>query len=366
MLDLGKSTMEKKLVKKGRLRIYLGYATGCGKSFTLLRDAMTQKQRNQDIAIASLNHSSRSGICDLVGEFPKIGTSSAILNVDEIIASSHETIIIDELALTNPAGSKNKKRYEDVMEVLASGKNVVTTLNVQHLDSVAERLDTALSLKIQERVPDQILNLASSVVLVDVSIEELRARIQSEQVFPKDKAEQALFNFFTYENLCLLRKFALEVTVDDQLKRIQTEKILGSNAREEADPGILAVITDEQELQDLYNKMIHKGAKFASQYSSHFFVVMVHPSRLLSIKKQTGVSALGQKLQDLAKTMGAQFSEMKGPGLSEQIIDFCHQNSIKHLIFAKEHSGSFIQKAIDNTRGIDVHLIDRPAARGEH
>ena len=245
--------MEKKL-KKGRLRIYLGYATGCGKSFTLLKDAIAQKQRKHDIAIASLNHGDRSGICDMLGEFPNVGTTSGALNVDEIIQSSHETIIIDELALTNPAGSKNKKRFEDVIEILNSGKNVITTVNVQHIDSVAERLDTALSLKIQERVPDHLLDIAHAVVFVDVSIDELRARIQSEQVFPKDKAEQALFNFFTYENLCLLRKLALEVTVEDQLKRIQSERILGSSAREEADPGVLAVITDEDELEDLYNK----------------------------------------------------------------------------------------------------------------
>jgi two-component system sensor histidine kinase KdpD len=358
--------MEKKQIK-GRLRIYLGYATGCGKSFTLLKDAIALKQRKHDIAIATLSHGNRSGICDLVGEFPKVGNTSPILNIEEIIASPYDTIIIDELALTNPAGSKNKKRFEDVIEILNSGKNVITTLNVQHIDSVAERLDTALSLKIQERVPDHLLNLASAVIFVDVGIDELRARIQSEQVFPKDKAEQALFNFFTYENLCLLRKLALEVTVEDQLKRIQTEKILGSTAREEADPGVLAIITDEEDLEDLYHKMIHKGAKYSSQYSSHFFVMLVYPTRLLSIRKPgTEQSVLAKKLEALAASLGAEYGVMKGPGLSEQIIDFCQNHSIRHLLFAKEESGSFIQKAIDNTRGIDVHLIDRPSARGEH
>jgi two-component system sensor histidine kinase KdpD len=358
--------MENTQKNKGRLRIYLGYATGCGKSFTLLKDAIAQKQRKQDIAIASLNHGDRSGICDLVKEFPKIGNATHLLNVDEIIASSHDTIIIDELASTNPTGSKNAKRYDDVIEILASGKNVITTLNVQHIDSIAERLDTALSLKIQERVPDHLLTTADSVIFVDVAIDELRARIQSEQVFPKDKAEQALFNFFTYENLCLLRKLALEVTVEDQLKRIQSEKILGSNAREEADPGVLAVITDEEDLEDLYHKMIHKGARYSSQYSSHFYVVMVHPSRLIPKKKSEETSVLAKNLELLSKSMGADYQELKGPGLSEKIIDFCQSNSIRHLLFAKEKSGSFIQRAIDNTRGIDVHLIDRPGPRGEH
>jgi len=354
---------------QGQLRIYLGYATGCGKSFTLLKDAIAQKQRNQSIGVASLNHSERSGICDLVSEFPKVGRKGgqdeSALQLDAILQSDFDTIIIDELAMTNPTGSKNKKRYEDVLEILASGKNVMTTLNVQHIDSIAERLDTALSLKIQERVPDHLFNQASSVVFVDVEIDELRARIQSEQVFPKDKAEQALFHFFTHENLSLLRKFALEVMVDDQLKRIQNEKLLSSGGREEADPGVAAIITDEEDYEDLYQKMIHKGAKYASQYSSHYYVIMVYPSKLLPVRKPNEASALSKRLETLAVSLGGQFLELKGPGLSEQIVDFCQTHGMKHLLFAKVQSSGFIQKAIDHTRGIDVHLIDRPGPRGE-
>lgn len=350
--------------KKGRLRIYLGYATGVGKSFTLLKDAISAQQRGQSIAIAALGHVDRTAICDLAAGLPRIQEAGA-LDLQAIQASTYQTIIIDDLALTNPEGSKNKKRFEDVLEVLASGKDVMTTLNVQHLDSVAERLRESISVRLSERVPDLLLNEASSVVLVDIPIDELRERIQSGQVFAKDKAEQALFHFLTHENLSLLRKFALEVTVEDQLRRILSEKILSSHAREEADPSVLVIISGSEKDEDLFNKMIHKGAKYASQYSSHCYVVLATPNKLLGGKKHHVSDESKNRLKALSESLGASFQEVTGSGVSEQMVEFCNSHNIRHLIIAKDGVESFIQKVMDHTRGVDVHLIDRPSAKGE-
>jgi two-component system sensor histidine kinase KdpD len=252
-----------------------------------------------------------------------------------------------------------------VLEIVHSGKDVFTTLNIQHLDSVAERLRESLSVRLQERVPDLILNEANSLVLVDLPIEELRERLQSGQVFAKDKAEQALFHFLTYENLSLLRKFALETTVEDQLRRIQHEKILSSHAREEADPSVLVIITGREENEDLYNKMIHKGAKYASQHSSHCYVILASPNKFLGIQKRECSPAVKNRLKSLAENLGATFQEVNGSGVAEQMVEFCNAHHIKHLIIPKDGVESFIQKVMDHTRGVDVHLIDRPSAKGE-
>lgn len=353
------------MAKKGHLRIYLSYATGCGKSFALLKDALVYKQRGHSIAIGSLSHSNRSGICDMAAELPRLSTSDGTLDLDAIQNSPYDVIIIDDLAQTNAEGSKNKKRYEDVLEVLKLGKDVFTTLNIQHLDSVAERLRESLSMRITERVPDLVLNEAESLVLVDVPIEELRDRIKSEQVFAKDKAEQALFHFFTHENLSLLRKFALEVTVEDQLRRILNEKILSSHAREEADPSVLVILSGEQTDEDLYNKMIHKGTKLASQYSAHCYVVLASPSKFLGVKKVEVPAAMKTRLKALSESLGSSFQEVKGSGVSEQVVEFCNSHNIKHLIVGKKSVEKFIQKVMDHTRGVDVHLIDRASPRGE-
>ncbi|MBS1957969.1 MAG: hypothetical protein JST80_00715 [Bdellovibrionales bacterium] len=356
--------MTKPKTKKGHLRIYLGYATGCGKSLTLLKDAVAYQERGQKIAILSLSHGKRPGIKEMAAKIPVLPDTGEI-DLDALQKSEYQTIIIDDLALTNLPGSRNKKRYEDVLDVLDIGKDVFTTLNVQHLDSVAERLNQSLSLKIQERVPDLLLNEAHSIVFVDLPIDELRERIKSEQVFPKDKAEQALFHFFTHENLCLLRKFALEVTVDDQLRRILTEKILSSHAREEADPSILVILAGEEDEEDFFNKMIRKGSKFASQYSSHCYVVLANPSKFLGVKKTETPAALKNRLKLLTEGLGATFQEVKGSGVSEQMVEFCSSHNIKHLIVAKAAVEGFIQKVMDHTRGVDVHLIDRPSPKGE-
>jgi two-component system sensor histidine kinase KdpD len=350
---------------KGRLRIYLGYATGCGKTFTLLQDALALKDRGNKVAIAAIGSPKRSGIGEILTQFPQLKFEEN-LNLAEIVASPYDTIIIDELALTNPNGSKNAKRYEDVFEILDSGKNVFTTLNVQHLDSIAERLDTALRLEIHERVPDLVLNRADAVVFCDLSIDELQTRIQSQQIFTGEKAERALFHFFTYENLCLLRKFALEVTVADQLRRIQTEKMLHSHARSEADPGVLTVITEDEKLVDVFTKMIHKGAKLASSHSAHFYVILAQPARLLGGRNKGERSEFAKRMKDLSESLSGIYLELQGPGLPSQLVNHCHVYGIRHLVFAKEQSARFIEKAIHQTRGIDVHLIDRATPRGEH
>jgi two-component system sensor histidine kinase KdpD len=350
---------------RGRLRIYLGYATGSGKSFYLLRDAVSAQQRGQKIAIAALEHMNRAGICNFVPAFPLLQPEGEPFNVDQVIASDFDTIIIDELAYSNPPGSKNKKRYEDVIEILDSGKSVFTTLNIQHVDSVAERLVTALNFKINERVPDQVLNRSDAIVFVDISIFELQARIESGQIFAKDKAEQALFHFFTHENLCLLRKLTLELLAEDQLSKIESERILGAKAREEANPAVLVVITDDFPLEPLFEKMIHKGAKLASNYRSHCHVVSVRSSHFLKMKKTISGADHQAKMKALAESLGATHLEMEGPGLSQKIVQYCGEHSIKHLVFAKEQSSNFIQKVIHHTHGIDVHLIDRPTPKGE-
>lgn len=358
--------MNMKTKVRGQLRLYLGYATGCGKSFTLLRDALALSDRGVKVAIATLTHHDRAGIKEMSEKLKHIPYKTN-LPVKDILSSDYNTIVIDDLAHTNAPGSKNKKRFEDIFELLEGGKNVMTSLNVQHLDSVAERLETALAIKIQERVPDQLLNQTDSITFVDLSIDELRTRMKSGQIFAKDKAEQALFNFFTHENLTLLRKFSLEQVVEDQLKKIKNERLLEGNALSEADPSVLVLVTDEEKFEETYHKMIHKGAKLAAQYWSHSYVAMIKPRRLITGKvlggKKPNLEKFKKQIQSITESLGGIFSEMNGSSIDVQIIQFCEQHSIKHLVLAKNQGGSLIEKLIKNTRSVDLHLIDTQAPR---
>jgi two-component system sensor histidine kinase KdpD len=345
---------------RGKLRIYLGYATGCGKSYTLLRDAVALSERGKKVAIAALSHDDRPGIREMSKKLAQIEMKASI-PISDIIASDINTIIIDDLAHTNVAGSKNIKRYEDIFEILEGGKDVFTTLNIQHLDSVAERLETALEIKIKERVPDTLLNQTDSVIFVDLCIDELRNRLKSGQIFAKDKAEQALFNFFTHENLTLLRKFALEEVVEDQLKKIQSERLLEGNALVEADPSVLVLISDEEKFENTFNKMIHKGAKLAAHYWSHSYVAVYRPRRLIGgtvLGKKTDRDSFLSRMKTTTESLGGVISEMSGSGLTDQIVQFCDQHSIKHLVLAKNQGNRFLDAIMKKTRGVDIHLID--------
>lgn len=333
----------------GKLRVYLGYATGCGKSFALLRDALFAHQRGKKISIATLNHDTRPGILDLAKQLPRTEHKS----LSDLENSSATTLIIDELG-----GLQPESQLENIIHLLQRGKNIWTTLNVQHLDSVAERLDSAIHVHIKSRVPDSILNLAESVVFVDTCIDDLRARFEAGQIFPKDKAEQALAHFFTHENLVLLRKIALEEVVESQLKSIENEKILSAGALSEADPSVLVVITDEEKYSEFFLKMIHQGAKLASHYSCHFQVALVTPKKIIK-RKSTATNWIAP-LEKLALELGGSFLSLKGKSVINDIVRFTTENHVRHLVFAKPHLKSLLAPVSESLQGIHIHLIDKP------
>src|SRR6516165_7138872 len=204
--------------QRGRLKIYLGFAAGVGKTYEMLQEAQRLKSQGVDVVIGIVETHGRAETVALAKGLEQVprrrleyhGVVLEEMDLDALMARKPTVALVDELAHTNAPGSRNAKRYQDVDELLQVGINVISTLNIQHLESLYDMVERAIGVKVKERVPDYVLGMADQLVNVDVSAEDLRERLQAGKVYPPERIDTALQNFFTQVNLTRLRELALE------------------------------------------------------------------------------------------------------------------------------------------------------------
>src|SRR5271165_4177982 len=197
-----------------KLRIYIGAAPGVGKTYHMLHDAHLMRKQGLDVVIGLVETHGRQETQDQIGDLeivplrviPYRGVNLKEMDVDAIMARHPQTVIVDELAHTNVPGSKNRKRYEDVLELLEAGINVMTAVNIQHLETLNDAVSRSANTTIRETVPDNFFTRADEVVNVDLTVEELRTRLREGKIYASEKVEQALANFFRKGNLNMLRE----------------------------------------------------------------------------------------------------------------------------------------------------------------
>src|SRR5262245_14380891 len=203
--------------KRGRLKIYIGSAAGVGKTYRMLQEAESLRERNVDVVLGFIEPHNRPETEALVRDLETVprkkleyrGVTLEEMDVDAIIARQPEVVIVDELAHTNVPGSRNAKRYEDVLDLLHAGINVISAVNIQHIESLNDIIVRNLGVTVRETVPDSVLAQADQVVNIDVSAEYLRQRLSEGKIYAKEKITAALENFFTTHNLTMLRELAL-------------------------------------------------------------------------------------------------------------------------------------------------------------
>src|ERR1700758_4084992 len=205
-----------------KLKIYLGAAPGVGKTYQMLEDAHLMRKRGIDVVIALVEPHKRADTEAMIRDLEVIPQRAIPyrsvmlheMDLTAILARHPQVCIVDELAHTNVPGSKNRKRYEDVLELLDAGISVMTAVNIQHLETLNDAVARSASTMIRETLPDSFLRSADEVVNVDVPIDELRARLRAGKIYPSEKIEQALANFFRKGNLTMLRELALRTTAE--------------------------------------------------------------------------------------------------------------------------------------------------------
>ena len=355
--------------EKGKLKIYIGAAPGVGKSYQMLHDANDMKKSNRDIIIGLIETYGRKGTEEQVGileilplkEIKYKGIKLKELDLEGVIARKPEFVIIDELAHTNVPTSKNKKRFEDVLEILDNGINVMTAVNIQHLESLNDHVNRMTGIKVKETVPDKIIEIADEIEVIDVSPDSLRERINCGKVYSKDKIDDALHHFFRIGNLNALRELTLrEVAneVDEKLVVYKNKKrvdgLIGAQEK------ILVCVN----LNFNAEYLIRRGFRMAKRLKAEFYVLTV--SKIYNRGKEESKKL--EELKKLCEKLGVKLKVEKSKHRERPIIEFATNNNITQIIigpsartrFHEILRGSIVRTIMRDTKYIDVLVVADP------
>ena len=370
MSELGgfKDLIQRK--KEGSLKVYLGYAAGVGKTFEMLQEGQRLKTAGMDVVIGYVEPHARPDTTALVvglAEVPRIittvgGKPFPEMDLAGVLKRHPQIVLVDELAHTNIPGSKNEKRYQDVLEILEHGINVISTLNIQHLESVADKVTHATHAPVQERIPDHVLKRADQIVLVDVSMEELRERLRKGKIYEKAKADFALQKFFTYENLSFLRQMCLREVAGDQVRKIEEQGLLKANATDLAEEAVMVAVSSHPSHAEV---LLRKATRMAAQLSTRCYAIYIQKKHESPTQIDSGLQRKLQNNLKLAKNLGAEVITLQGDNIVECLVTFATTHHVRHAIFGKSRrsplverlKGSLVLDFIHDSVGIDVHIV---------
>ncbi|WP_133691125.1 MULTISPECIES: sensor histidine kinase KdpD [Mycobacteriaceae] len=358
--------------KRGELRIYLGAAPGVGKTFAMLGEAHRRLERGTDLVAAVVETHGRKKTAELLDGIETIapryidyrGGSFPELDVPAVLARKPQVVLVDELAHTNTPGSKNPKRWQDVEELLDAGISVISTVNVQHLESLNDVVAQITGIEQQETVPDEIVRAASQIELVDITPEALRRRLSHGNVYAPEKVDAALSNYFRRGNLTALRELALlwlADQVDAALAKYRADNKI--TATWEARERVVVAVTGGAESETL----VRRASRIASKSSAELMIVHVVRGDGLS-----GVSApqMG-KVRELAASVGATVHTVVGDDVGKALLDFAREMNATQLVIGTSRRSRWarvfdegIGAAIVQQSGkIDVHMVTHEEAK---
>ncbi len=323
-----------KAEKRGKLKVYLGSAAGVGKTYRMLVEGKQLKQNGIDVVVGYMEPHERPETIaqaeDLEVVAPNIFQHGNLqlkeMDLDGVLKRKPAVVLVDELAHTNAPGSKNIKRYQDVEELLNAGISVITTLNIQHLESLYNDIKNATGIKVNERIPDDVVGDADLVVNVDLEAEDLIARLKAGKIYKLDRITTALNNFFSLQNLTRLREISLSETANFLDKR-QREKFESSH-KPSALNKVMVRIRGQEKNGD---EILRKASRLASQLNAKWYVVYVS-----TLKEETKVLSPDRdnlkNILDVAEKMGAENIILKDEDIAGALTQFAKANGITHLV----------------------------------
>jgi two-component system sensor histidine kinase KdpD len=325
--------------ERTRLRMYIGAAPGVGKTYEMLQEAHALRTRGLDVVVGFVETYGRRDTDAQVRDLEVVprrrieyrGVTMEEMDVDAIIARKPQVCVVDELAHTNVPGSRNEKRYQDVLEILAAGIHVMTAVNIQHLETLNDAVARATGVRVRETVPDTFLDRADEVINVDVTVEELRSRLREGKIYKPEKVEQALANFFRKGNLSTLRELALRAVADEV-----SEKAASYRAREGLEPALIPErVMVCMSSNALAPRVLRTGARIAGRLGSKWYAVYVEtPQEKPDRIRSEDAEALRENIR-LAESLGATVVRVKADRPAEGLIAFAQREGVTHVIFGQ-------------------------------
>jgi two-component system, OmpR family, sensor histidine kinase KdpD len=351
---------------KGTLKLFLGYAPGVGKTYSMLSEAIRRHSRCEDVVIGVVETHGRKGIAELAAQLEVVprrkidykGTVFEEMDLDAILARRPGVVLVDELAHTNIPGSRRRKRYEDVLELLEAKIDVISTVNIQHIESIAPTVRAITGVVVRETVPDWVLQMSDETVMVDLTPEALQNRMKRGDVYGKEKVDQALKNFFRRGNLIALRELALRQVaeqVDRTLETYMVEKDIQESwqVRER----IAVCISASPKAQYL----VARAARMARRMDAELYAVHVDMDRDSAEQGQKNLEA---NLQ-FAESLGAKPVRLQGDDISEAIVKFVREKHVTQVIFGRSAVEGWrtilymnsINRFLRDAPAVDVHIV---------
>lgn len=325
--------------RKGKLKVYIGMSAGVGKTYRMLQEAHALLKNGIDIKIGLVETHNRQETNALISGLPVIplrklfykGKELEEMDLQAIINLRPEVVIVDELAHTNIEGSKNEKRWQDVMDIIDAGINVITAVNIQHIESLNEEILEITGIEVRERIPDKVLALADEVVNIDLTADELVRRLKEGKIYQQDKIETALKNFFQSEHILQLRELALKEVASQVERKVETEVTKTNVLRHER---FLACISSNEKAA---KNVIRKTARLANYYHCKWYVLYVQTPKesadRIPLDKQRHLINNFK----LATELDAEIIKVESATVAKAIIDQAEQRKITTICMGKPH-----------------------------
>jgi two-component system, OmpR family, sensor histidine kinase KdpD len=358
--------------QRGRLKVYIGAAAGVGKTYRMLEEAHQLRDRGVDVVLGYVETHHRQETEERIGNLEVVARRKVSyrevtleeMDADAIIARKPEVVIVDELAHTNAPGSSHEKRYQDVEQIISTGINVITAMNIQHVESLNAVMRRLTGIDVRETVPDSLLARADQIVNIDVPVEALRERLREGKIYPQEQIENALKNFFKPSNLDSLRELALrEVARSLDRQRLDRESLKREGGRhtkviERIMVGISSNAADTGQL-------LRKASRIAGQLNAEWFAV--HIETPAESVKNIGTSDFVALLNNInvASDLGAETVWLKSENVVKALIDFAHDKGVTKLIVGRTHQprwrrwfkGDVPARLVAAARDLDVEIV---------
>jgi two-component system sensor histidine kinase KdpD len=353
--------------KRGKFKIYVGMIAGVGKSYRMLQEAHNLLRKDVNVMIGYIETHGRRETQALIEGLPIIprktifykGKELEEMDLQSILNLHPEVVIVDELAHTNVPGSKNEKRWQDVIEILEAGINVITAVNIQHIESNNDEVHTITGIVVSERVPDKLLQMADEVVNIDLTAEELITRLTEGKIYDQAKVETALRNFFQADKILQLRELALKEVASQVERKVDSEVTVNAKLRHER---FLACIGSNHETAKM---IIRKTARLAGYYNSKWYVLYVQTNRENSNRIKLSVQRHLINNFKTATELGAEVIQVKDNNIPSVIARVAEEKGITTVCIGKPHlrlwqvilNTNIFNQLLNNLSDSDIDIV---------
>lgn len=357
--------------KRGRLKVYIGPAAGVGKTYQMLEEAHALTKRGVDVVLGFIETHGREETAALVRGLEEVprrqlayrGVMIEDMDLDTILSRRPQVAIVDELPHTNAPGCRNRKRYQDVLELLEAGINVICAMNVQHLESLNDLVKQATGVTVRETVPDSFLKQADQVVNLDLAAEDLLDRLRAGKIYGGEKIAWALQHFFKPENLSILREIALREVAENVDRSVAAQSAMSEEPRKT--PASDRVMVCLSSRSPAGATLLRRGSRMAGRLNTDWYVVFVETPR----ETPQQMSAEAQRVlldnEQKARELGAQVVRLHAPDPVPALLDFARTHGVVHIIVGRSYQpwwqqllrSSVTLRLAKEADGFDVHII---------